>query len=148
MLVATTTGMSMIRLSWKAVPGATAYELEYLEGVLAGDDAGFGNPNRISRMDMTMGGNLRNYCPQQAVSRGLGTATACAPPCLRASIRVGRRQQFSQYTKPARPMLSAKATDIHHHDTELGRRLLRRLEAGGAGRLETQRQLSCTAADV
>lgn len=103
-LVATTVGTSMIRLSWGAVADATAYELEWVEGPLALDDTGFGNV-RITRMDMTLGGNLRNY-----LHSGLKSGTQYSYR-MRAALPQGVYSAWSTvnvqpYTKPARPMLS------------------------------------------
>ena len=57
-LVATTTGQSMIRLSWTAVDGATVYHLEFLEGVQ--NSADFENPN-TNPTRRTISGNFNNY---------------------------------------------------------------------------------------
>ena len=51
----------MIRLSWEAVPGATAYELEFVEGVLGDNAVNVFEDLAHFPMDETLGGNLRNY---------------------------------------------------------------------------------------
>ena len=58
-LSATTTGQSMIRLSWDSdVAGATAYHLEFLEGEQGHDEFEDPNTNPTRR---TISGNFRHY---------------------------------------------------------------------------------------
>ena len=105
-LVATSTGMSMIRLSWNAVAGATTYELEFLEGSYENNDL-FGAPN-LGRSKRTISGNHRNYVH---TGRKSGTRYTYR---LRAALAQGGETVWStpaqQYTKPAKPVLSASST--------------------------------------
>ncbi len=106
-LVATSTGMSMIRLSWTAVTGATGYEIEFLIGSYATNDAfGAANLNR-SKITVT-GGSHSNYVH---TGRTAGTRYSYR---IRAMLAQGGETAWSvpaqQYTKPARPVLSASST--------------------------------------
>ena len=107
-LLATTTGQSMIRLSWEAVPGATAYHLEHLEGVQAEDV--FSNPN-TNPPRITISGNFRNYVH---TGRKAGTQYSYR---LRAVLPSGEgewtvpAEATQPWTKPATPDLTASATD-------------------------------------
>jgi hypothetical protein len=105
-VVATSTGMSMIRLSWNGVAGATTYELEFLEGSYATNDL-FGAPN-LGRSKITISGNHRNYVH---TGRKAGTRYSYR---LRAALAQGGETDWStpaqQYTKPAKPDLSASST--------------------------------------
>ena len=104
-LVATTTGMSMIRLSWNAVAGATAYELEWKEG---SHDATVFNNDLIPREKITLAGTIRNH-----VHTNLKTGTQYSYR-LRATLPLEVASAWSAvaqpYTKPASPDLSASAT--------------------------------------
>ena len=105
-LVATTTGQSMIRLSWETVTGATAYHLEWLEGAQAA--AVFDNPNTNARR-ITISGNFRNY-----VHTGLKTGTQYSYR-IRAVLSDGEGSwttaNVQPWTKPAAPDVRAAATD-------------------------------------
>ena len=105
-VVATSIGRSMIRLSWNAVAGATTYELEFLEGSYATADD-FGVPN-LGRSKITISGNHRNYVH---TGRKAGTRYTYR---LRAALAQGGETDWSapvrQYTKPAKPDLSASST--------------------------------------
>ena len=106
-LVATSTGMSMIRLSWTAVPGATGYEIEFLTGSYA-DNTAFGVAN-LNRSKITVtGGGHSNYAH---TGRTEGTRYSYR---IRAMLAQGGETGWSnvaqQYTKPARPVLSASST--------------------------------------
>ena len=105
-LVATTTGQSMIRLSWETVAGATAYHLEWLEGAQAA--AVFDNPNTNARR-ITISGNFRNY-----VHTGLKAGTQYSYR-IRAVLSDGEGDwttaDVQPWTKPAAPDVSAAATD-------------------------------------
>ena len=107
-LLATTTGQSMIRLSWSAVTGATAYHLEYLEGAQA--DTVFNNPN-TNPPRITISGNFRNY-----VHTGLKSGTQYSYR-LRAVLSEGEGSWTTPatgtqpWTKPAAPDVTASATD-------------------------------------
>ncbi len=100
-LVATSTGESMIRLSWKGVSGATGYMLEWAE-----DAAGFNFANAtIPRNKETLNGNLRHY-----VHTGLKAGTrynyriqAVLPQSVTSAWTDGQ----VQYTKPVKPELTA-----------------------------------------
>ena len=104
------TGMSMIRLSWKAVSGATNYELQWLEGP---HTAATFNNDTISRSTITIGGNLRHY-----VHTGRKTG-ALYSYRLRATLPQGAASGWSaverQYTRPPAPNLTTsnvKNTEI------------------------------------
>ncbi len=110
-LVATTTGQSMIRLSWTPVGGATAYHLEFLEGTHA--DAIFASS--VVRDKRTISGNHRHY-----VHSGLKAGTRYSYR-LRAALPEGAYSQWTTaattgeevvqpYTSPAKPELSVKTT--------------------------------------
>ena len=105
-LVATSTGMSMIRLTWNGVVGATTYELQWLEGSYA-DAAAFGAPN-LGRASVTISGTHRNYVH---TGRKAGTRYSYR---LRAVLAQGGETAWStpvqQYTKPAKPALSASSS--------------------------------------
>lgn len=110
-LVATSTGMSMIRLSWTAVTGATGFEIEFLKGSYA-TEALFGAAN-LNRSKITVsGGSHRNYVH---TGRTAGTRYSYR---IRAKLAQGGYTGWSsatatpirQYTKPARPDLSATTT--------------------------------------
>jgi titin len=106
-LVAASTGMSMIRLSWTAVTGATGYEIEFLTGSYA-DAAAFGAAN-LNRSKITVtGGSHRHYVH---AGRTAGTRYSYR---IRAMLAQGGETGWSapaqQYTKPARPVLSASST--------------------------------------
>ena len=104
-LVATSTGMSMIRLTWNSVAGATGYEIEFLKGSYPSTDA-FGAAN-LNRSKITVsGGSHRNY-----VHTGRTTGTRYSYR-IRAKLAQGGETGWStppvrQYTKPAQPDLSA-----------------------------------------
>ncbi len=104
-LVATSTGMSMIRLSWNEVAGATTYELQWLEGTYA-DTGAFDAPN-LGRASVTISGTHRNYVH---TGRKAGTRYSYK---LRAVLAQGGETAWSspvlQYTKPAKPALSASS---------------------------------------
>ena len=111
-LVTTTTGQSMIRLSWTAVDGATAYHLEFLEGPQNGPLSTNPNTNPTRR---TIGGNFNNY-----VHTGLKAGTQYSYR-LRAVLPSGegtvdstrhcsRRMEVQPFTKPATPDLAVAAT--------------------------------------
>ena len=88
-LLATTTGQYMLLLSWEAVPGATAYHLEHLEGAQAA--AIFENPN-TNAPRITISGNFRNY------------------------VHTGRKAG-TQYSYRLRAVLSSRRTEIgQQHD--------------------------------
>ena len=107
-LVATTTGQSMIRLSWGSVMGATGYHLEWLEGDQA--DTVFDNPNTQGRR-IPLGGNITNY-----VHTGLKPGTQYSYR-IRAVLPSGNGDWsvdasiVHAWTKPAAPDVSASATD-------------------------------------
>ncbi len=105
-LVATTTGQSMIRLSWETVSGATAYHLEWLEGAQAATV--FDNPNTNARR-ITISGNFRNY-----VHTGLKPGTQYSYR-IRAVLSDGEGDwttaDVQPWTKPAAPDVRAAATD-------------------------------------
>lgn len=105
-LVATTTGQSMIRLSWETVSGATAYHLEWLEGAQAATV--FDNPNTNARR-ITISGNFRNY-----VHTGLKPGTQYSYR-IRAVLSDGEGDwttaDVQPWTKPAAPDVSAAATN-------------------------------------
>ena len=106
-LTATSTGTSMIRLSWTAVSGATTYELEFLEGSYATNEL-FGAPN-LGRSKITISGNHRNYVH---TGRKSGTRYTYR---LHAALAQGGETDWStppeqQYTKPAKPDLRASST--------------------------------------
>lgn len=105
-LVATSTGMNMIRLSWSTVADATNYELEWLEGM---HDAATFNNALITRGEMTLAGTDRHY-----VHRSLKAGTLYSYR-LRAVLPQGVESPWStvaeQYTKPERPAsLTARST--------------------------------------
>ena len=107
-LVATTTGQSMIRLSWEAVSGATAYHLEWLEG--AQDTAVFDNPN-TNPPRITISGNFRHYVH---TGRKAGTQYSYRLRAVFAdnegswSVPAAATQPW---TNPATPDVTATATD-------------------------------------
>lgn len=107
-LSAITTGQSMIRLSWEAVPGATAYHLEWLEG--AQDTAFFDNPN-TNPPRITISGNFRHYVH---TGRKAGMQYSYR---LRAVFADGEGNwtvpaaATQPWTKPAAPDVSAAATN-------------------------------------
>lgn len=108
-LRATSTGMSMIRLSWSAVDAATNYQLEFLEGMHAA--AIFDNA-LITRGEITVSGNDRHYVHRNLKAGTLYTyrLRAVLPQDVSSawSSTVG---MVEQYTKPAQPMnLHARAT--------------------------------------
>ncbi len=106
-LVATSTGMSMIRLSWTAVAGATGYEIEFLKGSYA-DNTAFGAANLNRSKIMVSGGSHRHYVH---TGRTAGTRYSYR---IKAMLAQGGDTGWSapaqQYTKPARPVLSASST--------------------------------------
>ncbi|MDE0337926.1 MAG: fibronectin type III domain-containing protein [Caldilineaceae bacterium] len=105
-LVATTTGQSMIRLSWGSVMGATAYHLEWLEGAQAATV--FDNPNTNANR-ITIGGNFSNY-----VHTGLKAGTQYSyriRAVLSDSEGAWTTADVQPWTKPAAPDVSAAATD-------------------------------------
>lgn len=105
-LVATTTGQSMIRLSWGSVMGATAYHLEWLEGAQAATV--FDNPNTNANR-ITIGGNFSNY-----VHTGLKAGTQYSyriRAVLSGSEGAWTTADVQPWTKPAAPDVSAAATD-------------------------------------
>ena len=113
-LVATTTGQSMIRLSWTAVEDATVYHLEFLVGVQAHADFEDVNTTPTRR---TISGNFNNY-----VHTGLSAGTQYSYR-LRAVLSTGNGdwtsagnnpQTVQPFTKPASPDLTVTTTD---HDT-------------------------------
>jgi len=104
-LVATSTGVSMIRLSWGAVSGATAYKLEWLEG--DHDATVFGN-DLIPRMEETLPGTDRHF-----VHTNLKAGTQYSYR-LQAQLPLGVVSAWQTtivdgFTKPASPDLSATA---------------------------------------
>ncbi len=107
-LSAITTGQSMIRLSWEAVPGATAYHLEWLEG--AQDATFFDNPN-TNPPRITISGNFRHYVH---TGRKAGTQYSYR---LRAVFADSEGDwtvpaaATQPWTKPAAPDVSAAATN-------------------------------------
>ena len=109
-LVTTTTGQSMIRLSWQAVAGATAYHLEFLEGAQTHANFEDVNTNPTRR---TISGNFRNY-----VHTGLKAGTQYTYR-LRAVLSTGNGdwtsaggspQTVQPWTKPVAPDLTATST--------------------------------------
>ena len=105
-----TTGQSMVRVSWSAVPGATAYHLEWLEGAV--DTATFDSSN-TSPPRRTIGGNFNHY-----VLTGLDTGTQYSFR-LRAVLSTGEGgwtdpaaadNTARAWTKPAAPDLTASTT--------------------------------------
>ena len=106
MLVAISTGVSMIRLSWEAVPGATSYELEFSEGAYG--TASFEDDN-FRKSKITISGNFRNYVH---TGRKAGTRYTYR---LSAALPQGNtawpETPVMQYTKPAKPDLTATAAD-------------------------------------
>ncbi len=110
-LVATSTGMSMIRLSWTAVPGATGYEIEFLKGSYTGNstDANYFGAANLNRSKITVtGGSHSNYVH---TGRTSGTRYSYR---IRVNLAQGGETDWSnvaqQYTKPDRPVLSASST--------------------------------------
>lgn len=112
-LVATSIGVGTIRLTWDLVAGATGYEIEFLKGNYA-TDAAFGAVN-LNRSKITVtGGSHRNYVH---TGRAAGTRYSYR---IRAKLAQGGETGWSsavsgatpirQYTKPARPDLSATTT--------------------------------------
>lgn len=106
-LVATSTGMSMIRLNWNGVAGATSYEIQWLEGIYA-DAAAFGaaNLNRVTISPIS--GTHRTYVH---TGRKAGTRYSYR---IRALLAQGGETLWStpvsQYTKPAKPTLNASSS--------------------------------------
>lgn len=103
-LAATTTGTSMIRLSWTAVSGATEYKLEAVEGI-ATDAAGFATPIH----SRTLTGNVRHY-----VHTGLKAGTRYSyrlKAVLTAEVETVWSAIANDYTKAAKPDLTARAVD-------------------------------------
>jgi len=105
-LVATSTGASMIRLSWGAVAGATNYKLEFLEGMH--DQGTFGN-DLITRGVETVSGNDRHFVHMNLKAGTLYSYRLTA--VLPQNVESTPSAVVEQYTKPARPAnLSARAT--------------------------------------
>ncbi|MCY3710924.1 MAG: fibronectin type III domain-containing protein [Caldilineaceae bacterium] len=105
-LVAASTGMSMIRLSWTAVTDAVSYELEFLEGMHGATT--FDN-DLITRGEIPVAGADSQY-----VHSSLKTGTKYSYR-VRALLPQGVESPWStvveQHTKPAQPAgLSARAT--------------------------------------
>ena len=126
MLVATTTGQNMIRLSWESVPGATVYHLEFLEGAQghAVFEDVITSPTR-----RTISGNFNNY-----VHSGLKAGTQYSYR-LRAVLPEGNgswtsddgdqpsyRATVQPFTKPAAPDLTVTSTRFRYPYVDLGRR--------------------------
>ena len=105
-LVATSTGMSMIRLNWNGVAGATSYEIQWLEGSYATADA-FGAPNLNRATISPISGTHRTYVH---TGRKAGTRYSYR---IRALLAQGGETDWQtpvqQYTKPAKPALSASS---------------------------------------
>ena len=105
-LVATSTGMSMIRLNWNGVAGATSYEIQWLEGTYA-DAAAFGAPNLARATISPISGTHRTYVH---TGRKAGTRYSYR---IRALLAQGGETDWAapiqQYTKPAKPALSASS---------------------------------------
>ncbi len=106
-LVATSTGMSMIRLNWNGVAGATSYEIQWLEGSYATADAfGAANLNRVTISPIS--GTHRTYVH---TGRKAGTRYSYR---IRALLAQGGETAWQapvqQNTKPAKPALSATST--------------------------------------
>jgi hypothetical protein len=104
-LATTSTGMTMIRLSWAAVDGATGYTLEAVEGIAA-DAAGFATP--MLSKDLTA--NVRHY-----VHTGLTAGTRYSYR-LKAVLSDEVETPYgsiiaSEYTKPRKAELTASAVD-------------------------------------
>ena len=106
-LVATSTGMSMIRLNWNGVAGATSYEIQWLEGSYATADA-FGAPNLNRATISPISGTHRTYVH---TGRKAGTLYSYR---IRALLAQGGETAWQtpvqQYTKPAKPALSASSS--------------------------------------
>ena len=116
-LATTATGMSMIRVSWQAIAGATGYELEMIEGDRSAAthdwNAGIGQTKR------TVAGTASHY-----VHRGLKAGTVYTYR-LRAVLAEGVYSAWSktattdtdptpstQYTKPAKPELTTSNATV------------------------------------
>ena len=106
-LVATSTGMSMIRLNWNGVAGATSYEIQWLEGTYTNAEA-FDAPNLARATISPISGTHRNYVH---TGRKAGTRYTYR---IRALLAQGGETNWAapiqQYTKPAKPALSASSS--------------------------------------
>jgi titin len=105
-LVATSTGMSMIRLNWNGVAGATSYEIQWLEGIYDATAFGVANLNRVTISPIS--GTHRTYVH---TGRKAGTRYSYR---IRALLAQGGETEWQtpvqQYTKPAKPALSASSS--------------------------------------
>ena len=105
-LVATSTGMSMIRLSWGAVANAMDYKLEVMEG-RADADADF-DPDELAHSE-TLSGNVRHY-----VHSGLKAGTRYSyrlKAVLSTDVETLWSNKASSYTKPGKPELMVGSAD-------------------------------------
>ena len=112
-LVATSTGMSMIRLSWTAVAGATGYEIEFLKGSYTGTDT---DAITISALLILTGRRSRSLeevtvtTGTQAVLQGTRYSYRIKAQMLAQGGETGWSNVAQQYTKPDRPVLTASST--------------------------------------
>ena len=103
-LVATSTGKSMIRLSWSGVTGATSYEIEW--GKTA---AGFDFTNaQVPRQKMTLSGTVRTttHTGLDAGTRYSYRIRAVLPQGVTTNWTDGTNG-LQQYTRPVKPELTA-----------------------------------------
>ena len=102
-LVATSTGMSMIRLSWGAVDNAMNYKLEVMEGIAGTADF---DPDELEH-SMMLSGNARHY-----VHSGLTAGTRYSyrlKAVLSEDVETVWSNIADRYTKPMMPQLTATA---------------------------------------
>jgi hypothetical protein len=103
-LATTSTGMTMIRLSWAAVDGATGYTLEAVEGIAA-DAAGFATPLRSQPLTASdRHYNHSSLDPGTRYSYRLKAVLSDEVDSVWSAIE-------TQYTKPRKPELTASAVD-------------------------------------